>query len=271
MVARAAMNESPDLPLRHDVLTEHQAAVAREYLAKRATERHHLVIYLSGAHAYGFPSPDSDLDLKSVHIAPTSDLVGLVPRPGGAEVMVVVEGVEIDYGSNELGEVLRGVLKGNGNYLERLLGDATLEEHASLAGLRPLVERALSRRVHRHYRGFATSQRQELVKKPSAKKALYVLRTTLTGAHLLATGEMVTDVRLLLGRYGFEAAAELIEAKRRGERQPLSDAEATRWTKELDRAFDALDAAEQSSALPADPPNGDELDAWLIAARRALL
>ena len=97
------MNESPDLPYRHDVLTEHQAAVARSYLEKRAGERHHLVIYLSGAHAYGFPSPDSDLDLKSVHIAPTSDLVGLVPRPGGAEVMVVQDGVEIDYGSNELG------------------------------------------------------------------------------------------------------------------------------------------------------------------------
>jgi hypothetical protein len=39
------MNENADLPLRHDVLTEHQAAVARAYLAKRTGERHHLVIY----------------------------------------------------------------------------------------------------------------------------------------------------------------------------------------------------------------------------------
>ncbi len=165
--------------------------------------------------------------------------------------------------------VLAGVLAGNGNYLERLLGDAAMEEHPALAGLRPMVTRTLSRRVHRHYRGFATSQRNELVKKPSAKKALYVLRTTLTGAHLLATGEMVTDVRLLLGQYGFEAAADLIEAKRRGERQPLSEAEGAYWAAELDRAFDALDAAERSSPLPSDPTNGDELDAWLIALRRA--
>ena len=44
-----------------NVLTEHQAAKARAFLADRERERKHLVIYLSGAHAYGFPSPDSDV------------------------------------------------------------------------------------------------------------------------------------------------------------------------------------------------------------------
>ena len=68
------------IPLRFDVLTDHQTAVARTYLAARAAERHHLVVYLSGAHAYGFPSPDSDLDLKAVHIAPTGRLVAVSRR-----------------------------------------------------------------------------------------------------------------------------------------------------------------------------------------------
>ena len=61
------------------VLSAHQAEVARRFLAERERERTHLVIYLSGAHAYGFPSPDSDLDLKCVHVAPTRALVGLEP------------------------------------------------------------------------------------------------------------------------------------------------------------------------------------------------
>ena len=111
---------------RFDVVTPHQAAVAQAYLAERARERHHLVVYLSGAHAYGFPSPDSDLDLKCVHVAPTAALVGLARADGGAEAMTVIDGVEVDYGSNELGDVLRGVLAGNGNYLERLLGPLVL-------------------------------------------------------------------------------------------------------------------------------------------------
>ncbi len=37
---------------------------------------------LSGAHAYGFPSPDSDVDLEAIHVATTTDLLGFdVPPP----------------------------------------------------------------------------------------------------------------------------------------------------------------------------------------------
>ena len=68
----------------------------RTYVAARAAERHHLVVYLSGAHAYGFPSPDSDFDIKCVHVAPTRDLVGLAPREGGADTIEIIDGVEID-------------------------------------------------------------------------------------------------------------------------------------------------------------------------------
>src|SRR5690606_29702253 len=41
----------------------HQRAVAERVLNEEDTARRHLVVHLSGAHAYGFPSPDSDLDL----------------------------------------------------------------------------------------------------------------------------------------------------------------------------------------------------------------
>ncbi len=51
-----------------DLLTSHQAAVVEEFLAEEKAKRTHLVISLSGAHAYGFPSPDSDFDLKAIHI-----------------------------------------------------------------------------------------------------------------------------------------------------------------------------------------------------------
>src|SRR5882672_8219446 len=96
------------------VLTAKQAEVARSFLAARSAERSHLVSYLSGAHAYGFPSPDSDLDLKCIHIAPTADLVGLTAVDDPQDRIVIVDGVELDYGSNELAPVLRGALKGNG-------------------------------------------------------------------------------------------------------------------------------------------------------------
>jgi predicted nucleotidyltransferase len=34
---------------------------------------------ISGAHLYGFPSADSDYDLRGVHLLPLKDVVGLAP------------------------------------------------------------------------------------------------------------------------------------------------------------------------------------------------
>jgi predicted nucleotidyltransferase len=253
------------------LLTEHQSRVAARILDEESRQRAHLVVSLSGAHAYGFPSPDSDLDLKCIHVEPTRALLSLgwVHRP--AERLEVVDGVEIDYSSNELQPVLAGILQGNGNYLERVLGPLPLRAAPELEALRPLVRRSLSRRLHRHYRGFATSQLREWEKGGfrSAKKLLYVLRTNLTGTHALLTGEVVTDVTLLLDTYGFGEARELVEQKRRGEKAELPDAMVERWKGQVQRAFEQLDAARERSPLPEEPANVEELDAWLLELRRA--
>src|SRR5262245_18548861 len=94
-------------------LTQKQREVADRVLDEESAQREHLVVSLSGAHAYGFPSPDSDLDLKAVHVAKARDLLALHPSRPRTERMEVVEGVEIDYSSNELQMALVGVLQGN--------------------------------------------------------------------------------------------------------------------------------------------------------------
>lgn len=259
------------IALRYDAITPHQAEVARAYLAARAAERHHLVAYLSGAHAYGFPSPDSDLDLKCVHVAPTGALVGLTTSDGGAETMTVIDGVEVDYGSNELGDVLRGVIKGNGNYLERVLGELVLAcDDALLTSLRPLARAALSTRVARHYAGFAMGQLRAADESPTAKRVLYVLRTACTGRHLLATGELETDLTRLAPGFGL-AIDDLCARKRTGERVAMTGGELAHWRGALQAAVAAVDAAIATSPLPSEPSAAAiaDLDAWLRDVRRA--
>lgn len=254
-----------------DFLDARQRAVAERALDEESAARCHLVIALSGGHAYGFPSPDSDLDLKAVHVAPTESLLGLSPPPSNApERIEVIDGVEIDYSSNEVQPVLVGILLGNGNFIERVLSRFIMRTSPDHAGLRELVSRSLSRKLHRHYRGFATGQLREWEKDGfrSAKKLLYVLRTTLTGTHALLTGAIETDVTLLLDEHGLSAARELVDAKRRGERSELPAVVAERWRKEVGRAFDVLDGALARSCLPEEPPNIREIEAWLLELRR---
>ena len=252
------------------VLNEHQTAVSERVLSEECDKRRHLVVALSGAHAYGFPSPDSDLDLKAIHIAPTTAFLGLETPRLTFDRMEVIDGVEIDYTSNELQMALAGILKGNGNYLERVLGPIQLRTSPELTALRPLVEKSLSRRAYHHYRGFATSQLAEFEKAeaPMAKKLLYVLRTTLTGAHLLATGRLVTDLTELLDDYEIGEARALIEAKRSGERATLGSSERERWRGQIARLFEMLEKARDRSPLPEEPENRKEIEGWLIAVRR---
>jgi uncharacterized protein len=253
------------------VLSPQQASVARAFLAERERERKHLVVYLSGAHAYGFPSPDSDLDLKCVHIAPTRELVGLDPtEEATGDRIDIIDGVELDYGSNELAPVLRGVIKGNGNFIERILGDLALGgDTALLAEARAVVKPLLCRRVARHYGGFATSQLRAFDDKPTAKRALYVLRTAATGRQLMLHGELVTDVARLTELVPREIG-ELLAIKQTGERQELAVDHAKIWRVRLAEAIDAIDETWQSSVLPTDaPPHAvAAADAWLRELRK---
>lgn len=251
-------------------LTEHQRTVADAELDRHEAKREHLVIALTGAHAYGFPSPDSDLDLKGVHVLPTRMLVGLTRPDDHASAMSVVEGVELDYASNEIGQVLAGVLRGIGSFIERILGPWIMRSSPEHAELAALVRGALCKRVHAHYRGFAHGQLREAIASgaPTAKRMLYVLRTALTGTRLLARGELVTDLTALMDDYDFGHARELLDIKRTGERTALPSEVATRWLGEVERVFEVLDAARAASVLPDESPNVAEIDAWLVELRR---
>jgi predicted nucleotidyltransferase len=254
-----------------DVLTDPQKRVMAHVLQEEEARREHVVVYLSGAHAYGFPSPDSDLDLKAIHVAKTVDLLGFeVPAPT-VDRAEIIDGVEIDYTSNELAHALSGVLGGNGNFLERVLGRMVPYASPLLAELRPVVRRALSRRVHRHYRGFAQNQLRFLEREPSVKKLLYVLRTTLTGIHLLETGELEPDLTRVMDRYGLRDAASLVERKRAGERVGLDTALLEEWRPRVGGLFERLDQAREKSSLPEVPANEGEVREWLLTVRRTRL
>ena len=245
-------------------MSQHLRA-AEAYLEERPEL--HLVASVSGAHAYGFPSPDSDVDLKCVHVVPTSRLLGLSPPSLHASAVLEYCAVEVDYGSNEVGTVLSGVLDGNGNYVERLLGPLMLMRNDELASL---ARGALSKQLYRHYHGFARNQLAELQQsaEPTVKKALYALRTALTGTHVLLTGDVMTDVTLLLDDYGFEPARELVQRKLRGEQTVLPESLRRDCVVMAERALALLEEALACSRLPAEPPNLAACEAWLVNTRK---
>src|SRR5438034_10231138 len=76
---------------------------------------------ISGAHLYGFPSPDSDFDLRGAHVLPLEEVVGLDVRDETVEDSRVIEGLEMDIVSHDVRKFFGLLLKKNGDVLEQLL------------------------------------------------------------------------------------------------------------------------------------------------------
>jgi len=51
---------------------------------------------ISGAHLYGFPSPDSDYDLRGAHILPVQEVVRLDPGQETIEMSRLRDDLQID-------------------------------------------------------------------------------------------------------------------------------------------------------------------------------
>src|SRR5437667_4451299 len=77
-------------------------------------------VTISGAHLYGFPSPDSDYDLRGVHVLPVSDVVGLDTGTETIEVSQAREGIELDLVTHDIKKFFKLLLKKNGYVLEQL-------------------------------------------------------------------------------------------------------------------------------------------------------
>ena len=69
---------------------------------------------ISGAHLYGFPSPDSDFDLRGVHILTIEQVVGLETGRETIEVEEIRDGLELDLVTHDAKKFFGLMLKKNG-------------------------------------------------------------------------------------------------------------------------------------------------------------
>src|SRR5881394_3313932 len=79
-----------------------------------------LFVTISGAHLYGFPSPDSDYDLRGVHLLPLAEVAGLQIGPETIERSGIHDGLEIDLVTHDAHKFFTLMLKKNGYVLEQL-------------------------------------------------------------------------------------------------------------------------------------------------------
>lgn len=240
---------------------------------QRRVEQHPyplLFATISGAHLYGFPSPDSDYDLRGVHLLPLEEVVGLKTGQETVEKSGIHDGLEIDLVTHDAHKFFGLLLKKNGYVLEQVLSPLVVHSTPEHAELREIAKNCITRHHAHHYLGFAETQRKLFQKEdpPHVKPLLYVYRVLLTGIYLMKTGEVQANLGRLNERFKLPYLPELIERKVGGtEKGRLEKADLGVHQREYERLRAELEQAYQDSKLPETPSGETALHDLLVRIR----
>lgn len=257
-VAKAAPTEAPD-PVPN-------SSLLRTIIA----EQPHALLFvtISGAHLYGFPSADSDYDLRGVHILPLDEVVGLATRRETIETSTVRDGLELDLVTHDVKKFFGLLLKRNGYVLEQLCSPLVLHTTPEHEELKDLAQGCITRNHAHHYLGFVKTQWKLFDKDRRVKPLLYVYRVLLTGIHLMRTGEVEANLVRLNDEFKLPYIGDLVAQKIGGaEKGVLEDADVEFHRRECERLTAELEQARDASQLPEAPSTRDALNDLLLRLR----
>jgi uncharacterized protein len=229
-----------------------------------------LFVTISGAHLYGFPSPDSDYDLRGVHLLPLHEIVGLTPGHETVEKSGFHEGLEIDLVTHDCKKFFGLMLKKNGYVLEQLLSPLVVHTTPEHKELLALASDCITRHHAHHYLGFANTQWKLFQKEepPHVKPLLYVFRVLLTGIHLMRSGKVEANLVNLNATAKLPYIPELIARKVGGpEKGKLEQGDLKFYEREFERLRSELEQAYQESSLPEGARSQKTLHELLVKLR----
>ncbi len=225
---------------------------------------------VSGSHLYGFPSADSDFDLRGVHILPLPKVIGLISGEETIEVSEVREGMQLDLVTHDIKKFFELLLKRNGYVLEQLYSPLivyTTKEHEEL---KAIASDCITKHHSHHYLGFAQTQWKlfEKERPRRVKPLLYVYRVLLAGIHLMQTGEVEANLVKLNEKFQLSYIPDLIDRKLAGEEKSvLEDTDIEFYQQERDRLINILEDASFTSHLPSNPNAKVRLSDFLVKVR----
>lgn len=225
---------------------------------------------ISGAHLYGFPSPDSDFDLRGAHLLPLRKVVGLDTHDETIEKSGIVDGVEIDLVTHDVKKFFALVLRKNGYVLEQIFSPLIVQTCPEHDELKAIARTCVTKFHAHHYLGFADTQWKLFRKEdpPRVKPLLYVYRVLLTGIHLMRTGEIEANLRTLNAESKLSFMDDLIARKLAGpEQSTLPAADLAFHEAEFTRLVEGLKDASAVSTLPSDPAGKAALNDLLVRLR----
>jgi hypothetical protein len=222
-----------------------------------------LFVVLSGSHAYGFPSAESDYDLRGAYIAKTKELLSL-QKP-----LETIEkrDTKMELVVHEIERMLHLLLSPSGYVFEQIHSPYPVLESKPFKQLKQLSKSVVCKALHNHYSGFALSiyKKARTAGWADIKEDLYLMRVLMTGITLLETGNVIVNLPELNKKFKLDVVPQLIELREQSE----TARGLVNLDKEATELFNRLDAAYKASNLPDQVQNVDKFNDFLLKIRAA--
>ncbi|MBI1256954.1 MAG: nucleotidyltransferase [Chloroflexi bacterium] len=224
---------------------------------------------VSGAHLYGFPSPDSDYDLRGAHILPIAEVSGLDDPQETIEFSGDSDGIELDLVTHDALKFFKMMLKRNGYVMEQIFSPLVVHTTPEHEELKRIARTCLTRHHVHHYKGFVRTEwdRFEREQPHRVKPLLYTYRILLTGIHLMRSGEVESNLLVLNEMFHLPYVNELVERKSSGENTTLTAVDVEFYRREYERLSVQMEEAAASSTLPEQPLGKPALNDLLLHIR----
>ena len=230
-----------------------------------------IFISISGAHLYGFPSKNSDIDLRATHIIKTDNLFKLRLPKDVINHQFTIKNNNIDFESFEIQKTINLMLKNNHNVLEQIFAKNLFltSEHNEL---RRLAKGCISKKIFNPYNGMAEFNYRKFIDSgnplynKTVKKYLYVIRGYLAGTYALETGNIEPNIQILNKKFNISEVDDLIEMKKNDEKE-IFKGDILKYDKLILSLKKEILIAKENSKLPKDIQNKDKIEEWLYKLR----
>lgn len=250
-------------------------------VAQKGTQHRPRFYAITGSHIYGFDSPDSDIDVRGIHVTPAEEYAYL--QTPAAEVTINMDGTtegfeeysEVDLRSYKLRKFAGLLEKANYNVIELVFEAPTVMNGMPLEmdALQDLIREFLPMNVPHAYLGMAKSNYYKHLDPektegydPRPKKFLYVYRGLLGAQYVLTNEDIEADVHRLAEAVDGgdpDLVTELVEHKRNGDKATVPAELEERARTAITTQFNALDS------LPEPDKSGyrEAIDDWMRKVR----
>lgn len=228
---------------------------------------------ISGSHAYGFSSSDSDIDIRTAFLFDKESLFGFdsTKNTSITNTSLTKDKIEVDFVAHELRKFNKMITSGeNGYVLEQLFSPICLKESVELKNYKDTVHKFfITKKLYKHYSSFAFHKFEEFKnqEEKSLKTLLYTFRVLYTGIYLFETGEIKTNLPELNEQILKQSYINDLILLKTSEKSIIDDAKQIDfYENEIIGLLSKLEDSYNESSLPENVRNSYKLNRIVSAA-----